>query len=55
MELDNDRMLARLEVFGNEDTGIDLVAADPLEWSAVDMEEIKSGFARCIVMRCHGA
>jgi hypothetical protein len=51
--LDNDRMLARFEIFGNEYSDVDHMVSDFFEWSAVDVEEVEAIFASGIVVRCH--
>jgi hypothetical protein len=46
-------MLARLEIFGNEEANFNLVVSDFLERGAVDVEAIKASSWRSIVKRSH--
>lgn len=54
VELDEDGVLARLEVFGNQNPDIDALVVDFLVRRAVDVEAVEARLWRRIVERRHG-
>jgi hypothetical protein len=50
MKLDDQRMFARLEVFGHEDPDFDGMGTDGLVGRAVDMEGVEAGFGGGVVV-----
>jgi hypothetical protein len=53
MVLDDDGMLARLQVLWDEDSDIDIVVPNLFEGSAQDAEGVEAGFGCSVVVRRH--